>query len=467
MSALLVGVDLGTTHLKVGIFAPDGDLKALAQRACAPEHAPGGRVEAPVESWWAAFEGALAECLDRVDRQAIRGIGVSSQAQTYVLLDSGHRPMGPMVSWLDTRGDAEGTARALAGHDYYAHVGWAQPMGMLASCKLRQLGARAPRVLFADGYLIHRLCGERVVSRNLAAMSGLYSMALHDWWPDALDAAGVSADSLPSIRETGEVAGQLSARLADSWGVPRVPVVVGANDQTAAAVGAGPGAAGDVTLALGTALVAYQVIAASTPVASSSPLRGPYLSDLMYHLGLCNTGCAVLDWARDALGCGIDPEGFFAEAATAPPGCGGLRVNPHMAEEEPYQGGAMAGLKLEQGRPHLFRAVLEGLACAAREQLDLLSAIGQVYITGGGSISDFWMQMIADVSQRTLTRLEQPQATLWGTALMAGGGAGLIDDVLATASTLRNPTCSFAPNADAAAVYLEVYQDYLKLRGRA
>jgi len=474
MKDLFVGVDVGTTHLKVGIFDIFGDRVAFAERDCTPAYLSDGRVEIDAERWWNAFGDSFEECLRGVERSAVRAIGVSSQAQTYVLLDESGTPLRPAKSWLDVRGDVKGTSRDLAGHGYYRHTGWPRPSAMLAACKLRRdaetgnpwKGAR--HLLFADGYLIFRLTGRPAVSRNLAAMSGIYSMEMNDWWPAAVESARVPAGLLPPLYDVGQCVAELDSKLARHWNIPVVPVVAGANDQTAAGLGAGLSEPGQVAMGLGTTLVVYQVIDAAAPFLESRPLRGPYAEGLQYQIGLCSTAGAAIEWVRNLFVPGGDWDDFFAGALSAKPGCKGLRANPNFTERWGQAGwsgtaGAFIGLRLEHNRKDISRALLEGVACAGREQLDLLNAGDVVRVTGGASINDGWMQMMADITGRRLERLDQPHASVWGTALMAGQGAGFFSNVLEAARSTRGGARMFTPRKERAAVYARVYKEYLDI----
>ena len=466
MNDLFVGVDVGTTHLKVGMFDAHGELLAMSQGDCAPDFHADGRIEVVPELWWAVFEKAFEECLDRSGRSNIRAIGVSSQAQTCVLLDAAGKALGPAVSWLDTRGDAHAKPQDPSGHDYYAHVGWAEPMPLLAACKLRRYGERpdawqkVERLVFADGYLMFRLTGVCAVSRNLAAMSGLYSMVHGDWWTPALETARTPARVLPMLRDMAEPVGVLSADLARKWSLNQVPVVAGANDQTAAALGAGLHEPGQAALGIGTALAVYKVIEASAPALAWKPLRGPYPEGLQYRLGLCHTGGAAVDWVRKVLGPTESWEDFTAEALAVSPGCDGLRLYPDLTGE----GGKLVGLRLAHGRGHVFRAVLEGTACAVRELLDLLSVEGTVRATGGGSANEGWMQMIADVTGRCIETVPMRQTGLLGAALMAGHGARLFTGLLERVRLLRRPGRPFRPREKNRRAYEDVYRDYAVLK---
>lgn len=463
MSDLLVGIDAGTSRLKVGIFDAAGAPLAFSQRECPPDHLGEGAVELDPKLWWQGAEAALTDCLAKVDRSDIRAIGVSSQAQSYVWIDEHGVPWGPAISWLDTRGAGQEVSEELSDYDFYEHTGWAGADPMLAVCKLRARTGDPmtlfPRghLVFTDGYLIHGLCGEVVVSRNLAAMSGLYSLVESDWWQPALSCVEVPSVELPRILEIGEPAGRLHADLAEKWQIPRVPVVAGANDQTAAALGAGLSRPEKVNLGLGTAIVAYQVVGSEAPRPGSRPLRGPYVGGLDYQLTLHNTAGGVIEWARDLFADGADWERFFDIALGAEPGAGGLRLDPGFSTES---GGHLTRLSLHHDRPHLLRAVLEGVACAARQKLDELDAPKECFATGAASANDRWMQMMADVTGRTIRALGRSQATLWGTALAAGAGAGVFEEILEAARKHRSIRAQFKPNPSVRGIYDGIYADY-------
>ena len=473
MTDLLVAADVGTSRLKVGVFDLSGELVAFAQGECAPSYLPDHRVELDAQRWWQVFAASLESCLENIDRASIRAIGVSSQANTYVLLDASGNALRPAVSWLDTCGDAEGAAQVLARFDFYEHTGWPRPLPGLALCKLRRLAADGAlsgveHVLFADGYLMFRLTGSAAVSRNLAAMSGLYSMRASDWWLEAVSAARVPHALLPVVCDMGQGVGELDASLARRWGISRVPVVAGANDQTAAALGAGLCEPRQTTLGLGTAWAAYQVIQADAPWLPSRPLRGPYPGGLQYQLQFFDTAGALLEWVRATFAPERDWDDFFAQALSVEPGCDGLRAVPgYTAEHDMQRGSTLTGLHLRHGWKHVARAFLEGLGCVLRELLDQFSATDVVRVTGGGSANDAWLQTIADIRGRTLERLDQPHAGLWGTALMAGYGAGLFGNILESVRATRRSGKRFVPRKDHAEAYERVYDDYSQAKEAA
>ncbi len=422
MSLLVAAVDIGTTNLKVGIFDGGGVRIVESEAPCLPEHDPGGAVFQSPEAWWAAFSTAFGECLAHCDGARPAALAVSSQAQTYLWLDSAGRPVGPARSWLDATGAVQVFSDALGLSDFYTHTGWPEPNPMLALCKLRvhPRPAAGVRLVFADGWLMQRLCGRCCVSRNLAAMSGLYSIPAGGWWRPALDWVGLPEACLPELVETGTAVGRLRIEAAREFGLGRIPVVAGANDQTAAALGAGLGAAGDTMLGLGTALVTYRLTreaASGARPPACRPLRGPYPGGGYYELLVCGNAGPLLEWARRLLPGRPDWPRFFETALAVPPGAAGLRCDP---EPAPGQGARLEGITGGQGAAELGRAVLEGLAGVVRRQFDCLGVRGRpVRACGGGARVAGWVQMLADFSGREIERLDPPHVTLRGTALCA------------------------------------------------
>ncbi|HUW32671.1 MAG TPA: FGGY family carbohydrate kinase [Planctomycetota bacterium] len=463
MTDLLVGIDIGTTHLKAGVFRANGEPCAVAERECAPDYLPGGRITVDPQKWWDGFADAVHECLANADRSRIRAIGICSQAQTFLRLDRDGRPVSPAVSWLDNTGDSGGIAGEVPLHDYYAHTGLPVPIPVLASAKLRTLATDAwadtCSLVFADGFLMQRLTGRCGVSRNIASMSGLYSMCEHGWWAPALQAARVSRRVLPELLDFGQAIGTVRPEIADALGIPPVPVVAGGNDQTTAALGAGLTNPGAATLGMGTAFVLCQVIDSGTPAASAFPFRGPYPGGLHWHLVLSNTAGAAMDWARKTLGGECAWDEFFAQALHVAPGAADATFDP-----DPNDGTCTIRAGLGSSREGLLRAVLDGTACTVHRLLDELDVPGAVRATGGGSRNDGWIQMLVDATGREFERCNQPHAGLWGAALMAGFGVGIFDDLLAAAEAARRGGRIFRPRPELRATYDRVYANYRALR---
>jgi sugar (pentulose or hexulose) kinase len=165
----------------------------------------------------------------------------------------------------------------------------------------------------------------------------------------------------------------------------------------------------------------------------------------------------VIEWARNVFTTDTDWDRFFDLALEAEPGADGLRMRPDFSSRA---GGELTRLSLHHHTSEIIRAVLEGVASAARAKLGELAAPEVCFATGAASANDRWMQVMADVSGRTVRPLLQSQTGLWGTALAAGAGAGIYDDVLAAARKHRRVRAQFEPDPALRDTYDEVYEEY-------
>ena len=416
---MILAVDLGSTNFKAAVF--DRGLAVLGVGACPLEYrfAPGGCVEIEAQHVVEAFEAAPRRAMAEAGLSAedISCMAVTSQAQTFTVVDADGRPKMPFISWQDTR--AGETCKSLAAMhelaDFGRHAGFGKLLDALQVCQLTHIRRRRPQliepgdsVLHLPTFLLRRLIGRSVIDRNLAAMSGLYSLVSHDWWPPALRACGLGVDQLPSLVSIGSVAGRTGC---DCDLLPAgVPVVLAGNDQTAGAYGAAleeglaDGRQGALLLTLGTAQVAY---ACSSELAqpSGSLVRGPYPAGLYYRLAADGCGGAVVNWAKTVLPeSGTDAE-FFANVELAQPGCRGLVFDADL----PAGRGAWRNLALCHGTADMARAVIESLARRMAEMvgtMDLDLSQLTVLAAGGGSRSKAWVSILSQTLGRPVETTE-------------------------------------------------------------
>jgi len=474
---LLLGVDLGTTRLKVGVFDAQGELQALAGRDLPRPRSPApDEAELPIATYWNLFRSALAEMLAHVPSagKRVAGVGICSQAQTFACFDEKGRPLAPALLWTDAR--AQDEARRLAEHLpgalYYRATGWPAVNPLLAAAKLAWLTARCPelmsrcrRVLFAPSYLAWRLTGEQAVDDNIAAMSGLYHLRRAAWWPRALQACGVDSAVLPPIIPCGESVGMITSQMASALGLRQCPVILAGNDQSAAALGAGI-SENEAFLGLGTGLVAYRLIPAASPFRWPRPVRGPVpLPGKHFALLADNCACAALDWLIDVAGGRLSAHQAIARGLASPPGANGARMSPHLRGRMWPQpgldiGGALWNLNSSHCFDDLLRAALEGIACAARELLSLLRCRGPVRVLGGGAQSDGWMQLFADFCGLVVERPACTEASVMGAALLAALRTGLTSMPPPAGSEWGRVESTWLPNRSLRSTCEEVYADY-------
>lgn len=402
--AAILALDLGSTNLKAALFDPQLNLLASAAQPVTYDFGAGGRVELPVAPLLAAAAAASRACLDQAPGVKLRAVAITSQAQTFTLADAAGQPLLPFVSWQDNRGDAAALARELGVEEFARHSSFAEILPALQVAQLRRLRDQQPdllrsahQILHLPTFLVQAMTGVTVIDDNLAAMSGLYSLELRDWWPAALAATGVRRTQLPRLIPIGEAVGRTTVAAAAFGLPPGIPVVLAGNDQTAGAVGAGLAQRGGLLLTLGTAQVAYAVTA-DLPGPAVGQIRGPFPGGQAYRMAADSCGGNLINWAQTVITGTADDAAFFALAATAPPGCHGLRF----AAELPAGAGGWHHLGLHHGPADLARSILETLcqrlaAMVRRLGVDL-PADGTVPVlaAGGGAASPLWRQLLAE-----------------------------------------------------------------------
>jgi xylulokinase len=430
-SGAILAIDLGSTSFKAAVFGPSLRLRGTGAAALRYVYGAGGAVELQPAVVDAAIRGAVRRALRAADvpAQRIRALAITSQAQTFAVTDHAFRPRMPFVSWRDLRARTacEALHREPALRDLAAHASFPALLSGLLLCQLRHLHDSRPKRLAGDvrilplpAYLVARLCGRPACDANLAAMSGLYSMAQGGWWPAALAACGIAAAPLPEVAPIGAVAGR-TRKEAAAFGLPAgVPVVLAGNDQTAGAYGAGVHARDALLITLGTCQVAYRAPAAP-PAAGRVTAAGPYPGGCWYAMAAHSCGGDLINWAKTLLaGCGTDAR-FFAAAAAAPRGCRGLVFSPGDADGE----GVWSHLAPGQTAGDFARSIIEELV---RRMTRLVATLegktpaARLLVAGGGSRARVWTAMLAEALGRPLKPVSADP--LLGAARMAMEAAG-------------------------------------------
>jgi xylulokinase len=317
----------------------------------------------------------------------------------------------------------------------------------------------------------HRLTGEYALDKADGAGTILFDLAARDWSGEIVAALGIDPAWLPSTFEGPVVTGTVTAAAAVATGLRAgTPVVAGAGDQAANAVGVGAVTPRVVALSLGTS----GVIFATTEEPLSDP-RGQVhafchgVPDRWHLMTVMLSAAGSLRWFRDALAPGEDFGALAAAAAEVPPGSDGLWFLPYLTGErsphaDPLARGAFVGLTVTHDRRHLTRSVLEGVAFGLRDGLEQMLATGmpapsQVRASGGGTASPLWLQILADVLRTEIATVETTEGAAYGAGLLAAVGAGWYPSVEAATAALIRATPVAGPGADAE-LYADAFEIY-------
>ncbi|MGI5819086.1 MAG: xylulokinase [Armatimonadota bacterium] len=492
----LLGIDLGTTAVKAGVFSAEtGKMLGVARAEYSPTSPRAGWMELECEEYWratvAATRGAMLQATEGrasgpegPGGPQVIGIGLSSQGQTFLPLGEDDRPLRPAVVWLDTRAEEEARrlnemldteelrarrgARAINAVDSAPKILWLRE-------NEPEVWARTRRLVMLPDFIGHRLTGQFRLDVSNAGSTAMIDRTAPrddgrgDWWQAALEAVGVRREMLSPLGGAGEPIGELTAEAAGELGLRAgATVALGCNDQLAGAVGAGNVEPG---IASGTAGTAMAIVA--TTDGSERPVEGVLhgahaVPGLRYLLTYAKTSGVLLTWLRDLLGA-ADYEELLAAAAQAPIGCDGLVCLPHFSGtatpsfRSDVRGG-FVGLTLAHGRPAVARAVVEAVCFCARDALGLARRCGQpveeLRMLGGAAQSAWWMQMMADVTGTRLAVPACPDAAVLGAAIFGGVGAGVLETIEQGARAFYRADRAFTPNEELADRYEAAYAAY-------
>ena len=491
----LLGIDAGTTSVKVGVFGEGGTLLAVAAEEYRLSTPAAERVELDADLYWRAAVGAprRAIAVAGIEGRDVAALGVSSQGETVIPVAADGTPVGPALVWLDNRAAAEADelAARFDAAAVYAATGVPAINPTWSASKLLWLKrhepavfGRAARFLLVEDLLLHRLTGRFVTEGGVHCTSLLYDIRAHAWWSPMLDALELTPARLPELAAPGAVIGTLRREAAEELGLTVSTSVVAAGmDQGAGAVGVGNVGPGIVSESTGGSLTLQASVdrpdgdrTRLTPVyVHSAP--GRYL-----YCPVCPTGGMTLTWFRDRFGeaevARAAAEGRSAYdlltdlAATVAPGSDGLTMLPHLMgafspEYEPRARGVWFGFMLAHGKPHFVRAILEAVAFMLRRNIELLAdagaTAGEIHSHGGGARSALWCQIKADVCGLPVVTLEGEDAAIRGDAMLAGvavGAFGTLDEACAAMVATRS---RFLPDPEARATYEVGYRRYLEL----
>jgi xylulokinase len=481
-----IGCDVGSQSLKGILLDPAGRI--LAQAGAAYDVAyphPAWAQQDPLD-----WRGALAQVIAALLRDAdispreVGALGLASQVDGLVAVDAAAEPLSPAIIWLDRR--AAGQTRALRDAidadevrtitGCNADASHVAPKILWFREHCPQVYERAAGFLLPGSALVAWLTGERVVDHANASSTLLYDITAGDWSLRMLDVVGVDARRLGTIGAATDVVGPIRPAVAEAIGLTAsTRVVTGTGDEHGASLGAGgirPAIVVDIT---GTAEPVC--VAAATPIIDNTGLVETHRHAdprvwLVENPGFVSGGS--VSWFREAIADGATPAALDEEAAaTTSPGADGVTFLPTLSGATAPRWndrarGVYAGLSLNHGRGHLFRALLEGCTFALRDIVDRLDAMGlagdEIRVVGGGARSRLWLQMKADVTGRPVRVLATDEAAALGAAMLAAVGARTFRDLdqAVDGLTILEPA-AFEPDPVTRAAYDDAYGRYRRL----
>lgn len=479
---LLLGIDLGTSAVKVCLFDRMGTTIVAASHEYTTLHPESDFAEQEPSVWWDALCRAVRSLLSTGDRaQQIRAIGLSGQMHGAVLLQSDGRWSNAII-WQDRRSARQAERiREELGAERLIEIGGSPIAAGFQAATLRWLEENDParlanvaNVLLPKDWLGWRLTGEIATDPSDAAGTLLFDTRSGVWNGELADAARVRREILPPIRPSSALRGGLTTESARELGLAAgTPVVVGAADAACALLAAG--GVDESTFLLNLSTGGQLVQPLSTPRSDSLGRLHTFRSALTvdsgagwYLMGATLAAGFALRWWREQCAAGRDDltyDTLVAPAAEVAPGCDGLLFLPYLVGErtphmDPLARGAFLGLRETHTQAHMTRAILEGATFAVYEAYCAMQEIAptpsSVTLAGGGGKSLLWRQMVADIFGLSVRPLLVHDQSAWGAALLAGEGIGWWDarTQAVACAALGEET---VPDADAAARYAALF----------
>jgi gluconokinase len=472
---LVIGIDAGTTGTKAVAAGADTSVQASAGVSYTLHIPEPHRAELDPDELQRATVETLRDIVRQLDLTEHEVAGICLSAAMHGLLPFGadNRPLGPVVTWADTRADDE--ARRLRAEpsaaDLHARTGTPlHPMSPLTKLMWTaahdpELHRSAPRWGGVKELILAALVDtELTIDLSCASATGLYDIHSRRWDPEALSLAGVQERRLARVVPTTEIVGALRPDVARAVGLPEsTPVIAGASDGTLANLGVGAVVEGYAALSLGTS-GALRAVRATPGIDDAGRLFCYALTEDKWVIGgAVSNGASVLDWLSAAVGAPPDRDirTLLAEAEGVPPGSAGLLALPYLlGERAPWWRsglrGAYIGLRRDHDRGHLVRSVIEGVA----QQLALILAavrdagveVSEIRATGGALASDLWSTVLASALEMPLRQAPSSEGTAVGAALLGHHALGELTDLdqVAEIVTLERET---APDPTAAETY--------------
>ncbi len=438
---LVLGLDLGTTNYKAGLYDAEGTLLGLGSTSPQYDTDTSGRVELPVEQAIELVQGAFAGAAKGagVSLAEVAGVAYSTQANTFLLLDNKCEPLTPFVVWTDHRAkDFPSEYQALAKQPEYLHrIGFCDIAPGMMVANIGWFKQHQPEVWEAARYimtlpdfLVHLMCGKRVSDSGVGALLGLWDIPNNTWWKEAVDAAGIPVEMLPELVYPGTVIGKTTADGGAMFGLPAgIPIVAGSLDHHVAAVGAGAGKKAPFSVSTGTVLAATCLDTKYDTEAGCCV--GPGMNgDGYYRLAWHNNGTRALNWYRDTfapgtsidellvLAAGVEPSAELPEVKLCP---WEFDKDEVFSDRHELENHGIYVLAILNTMSDMLKDML------MRLQPDLVSK--GIVVTGGGARCDLWMQMIAEKLQAPVYRSASEQAGCLGAAVLAATGAGWYDSI--------------------------------------
>ena len=492
----LLGVDLGTTAIKAGLFAENGELIHEATENYDLMYPAPNFVEQTPEVYWKAFCIALKKIVSHANKKEdIVALSLSAQGETIVPIDRNGNPLQNFIVWLDNRAQAEAEYLAERFDSKHLHqiTGQAHMIALSPGAKILWIRRNRPEIfkkaykfLLIEDYFFYRLAGVFKAEGSLWCTSHLLDINNGSWWPEMMEELGIDENQLPQLFDSGSPIGTIIPEVADEISLPHhLLLVMGGLDQACGAIGVGNVRPGIFSESTGAALVTCTMT--DHIVLDEDGTLPCFYSAIpgIYMIHAFSSGGIAYKWLRDALCEDFTHAEETGEienayvtmdelAAGIPAASEGVIVLPHFNGSGPpdcnqYAKCVIWGLGLHHKRAHIIRAFMESIAvniermiAASENLLDI--KIDEIRSMGGGAMSSLWCQIKSDITGIPVVTMKNTQdSACLGAMILAGVGAGLFDSVGEAAERFTLKSRRFEPNQKNRKIYDSLLSHYDEL----
>lgn len=455
----LLAFDVGTTSIKATLFNERFEILDTFHSEYNLLTPQEDWVELDPVVYWNKFKAATGSILSKgLDSKSIRVITITTQGETLIPIDINGNTLSNAIVWCDNRAkeEADFLVKKINQDEYYRTTGMPDLTPATPIAKIRwiknnnpELYERVHKFLLIEDYLIFKLTGKLVSEQSLLSSTGYLNINTGTYWEKILNAAEINMEKLPLILPCATVVGNVTNEAAAETGLDQITVVsTGAMDQISSAVGAGNIAPGIITETTGTAIAIAATVDKPNYDNPEKILIYRHFNEKYIYLPYCQTSGIILKWFKDEFLESLSQKSIqdnvsvymlldeLAEQIEA--GSDGLILIPNFAgklspDYNPNAKGIFYGIGLNSKKGHFIRAILEGVAYMLKENIEFLSKMGissnQIRSLGGGSNSRLWLQIKADVLNKVVLVMDNPETTSLGAAIMGALSIGLYKTV--------------------------------------
>ena len=476
---LYIGVDLGTSAVKLLLMEADGTIRKIVSREYPVNFPHPGWSEQAPEDWWKETLAGIKELTEGFDRSQVAGIGIGGQMHGLVILDEDDKVIRPAILWNDGRtvketnylNDVIGKENLSRYTANIAFAGFTAPKILWVKENEPENFKRIKKIMLPKDYVAYLLSGVHCTDFSDASGMLLLDVKNRCWSKEMMEICSVREEQLPKLFESYETVGTLKPEVAAELSLPEsCRIVAGAGDNAAAAVGTGTVGDGRCNISLGTSGTIF-ISSDKFGVDPFNALHAFAHADGHYHLMGCMLSAASCNkWWMDEI---IGTKDYAKEQESITElGENHVFFLPYlMGERSPHNNpnarGTFIGMTMDTTRSDLTQAVLEGVSFAIRDSFEVAKSLGihieRTKICGGGAKSPLWRKMIANILNIKVDVLENEEGPALGGAMLAAVANGEYASVVDAAEKIVKVKETVEPSPEIAAKYEEKYQKFRKI----